>query len=376
MKKVLLASTAIAIGIISAPAQANLDLGLGGHFRAYGVFVDHDSDYGGAVGAGASSNLREFDLRRDAEVYFTGEATTDNGLTVGVHHEMATEDDATIDDANETYMYVSGGWGRVNVGSEDGAAYLLQVAAPSADSNVDGLRTYIEGVGGLNTGGWGYDHADFRNTDRFTYLTPKFNGFQAGVSYAPEAGQNAVGNNVASMAADNNEEDHEDLWEVAARWDGEFQGFGLSLGGGYSTTDLEAAGTANTEFTDGLDTWNAGLNVAFGGFSLGGAYLRTETEVLAAGPTYPDVETRVWIVGAGWDNGPYHAGLSYLDGEIDTNQTGTVAEGSRWTLGGGYTFGPGMTFRGSVSKFNEDLSPLGLSDKDATQVAFGTDVQF
>jgi hypothetical protein len=376
MKKVLLAGTALVGALVASPANAELELGLGGHFRAYGVYVDHDDDYGGAVGSDASANLREFDLRRDGEVYFSGEATTDDGLTVGVHHEMNTEDDLSTTDANETYMYVSGGWGRANVGSEDGAAYLLQVAAPSADSNVDGLRTYIEGVGGINSGGWGYDHADFRATDRFTYLTPKFNGFQAGVSYAPEAGQNAIGNNVASMATDNDEEDNEDLWEVAARWDGEFQGFGLSVGGGYSTSDLEADGTAVGEFTEGLDTWNAGLNVAFSGFSVGGAFLRTETEALIAGPANVDIEADTWVVGAAYDNGPYHAGITFLDVEADTDQSGTLAEGDRWTVGGGYTYGPGMTFRGSVSRFNEDLTGLGDSDEDATQVTIGTDVQF
>jgi hypothetical protein len=46
---------------------------------------------------------------------------------------------------DETYAYFQGDWGRVNLGSEDGAAYLLQVAAPSADSNIDGLRVYIQG---------------------------------------------------------------------------------------------------------------------------------------------------------------------------------------------------------------------------------------
>ena len=46
----------------------------------------------------------------------------------------------------ESYAYFSGAWGRVNFGKEDGAAYLLQVAAPSADSNVDGLRQYVAGT--------------------------------------------------------------------------------------------------------------------------------------------------------------------------------------------------------------------------------------
>lgn len=374
MKKVLLASTALAAAFFATPAQAELELGLGGHFRGYGVYADQDDNFGGA---GVSAALREFDLRRDAEVHFTGEATTDNGLTVGVHHEMAMEDDAaaTGNDANETYMYVSAGWGRVNVGSEDGAAYLLQVAAPSADSNVDGLRTYIEGINGLNSGGWGYDHADFRDTDRLTYLTPKFNGFQAGVSYAPEAGQNAVGNNVAGMDTDNDDDEFDGLWEVAARWDGEFSGFGLSLGGGYSQADIEATGGL---YTDDVETWNAGLNVAFSGFSVGAAYRTTEVglDLTSIGLANDDVERDTWAVGAAWDNGPYHAGVSYLNTQYEQDGLAGELEADRWTVGGGYTYGPGMTFRGSVSVFGEDLTDAGETDDNATQVAIGTDIQF
>ena len=44
----------------------------------------------------------------------------------------------------ESYAYFSGAWGRVNFGSEDGAAFLLQVAAPSADANIDGLRQQVQ----------------------------------------------------------------------------------------------------------------------------------------------------------------------------------------------------------------------------------------
>src|SRR5690606_33999447 len=103
--------------------------------------------------------------------------------------------------------------------------------------NADGS---VAGSALLGGGVLDYDHADYQNTDRFTYLTPKFSGFQAGFSYAPESGQNLVGNNVAAMATDNDVDDFEDLWEASARWDGEFEGFGLSVGAGYSQADAEA----------------------------------------------------------------------------------------------------------------------------------------
>lgn len=354
MKKVLLAGTALlGVAFASAPAAAEINLDLGGYFRGYGVYADNDEPAG---------SLREFEFRRDTEIHFTGETTLDNGLTVGFHNETNIEMD---DLADESYAYFSGGWGRVNFGSEDGAAYLLQVAAPSADSNVDGLRQYISGTANAALD---YDHADFRQTDRLTYLTPKFNGFQAGVSYAPEADRFE---NITLMDTDNDVNQFEDLYEIAARWDGEFSGFGLSIGAGYSTSDVETAGALAGQATDGIDTWNVGASLGWNSFTVGAAYIDSETEVSTGGVGTADVDGDTWVVGAAWDNGPYHVGISYLEAETET--AGVSAEAERTTIGAGYTYGPGMTFRGAVA-FGEDDTLA--ADRDFTQVTLGTDIQF
>lgn len=378
MKKVLLAGTALlGLAAISTPAAAEVNLDLGGYFRGYGVYADNDEP--------AGLSLREFDFRRDTEIHFSGETTTDGGLTLGVHYELAVGGPV---DTDEAYLYFSGQFGRLNFGSEDGAAYLLQVAAPSADSNVDGMRVYIQG---LETDLWDdnlinasvsagtvleYDHADFENTDRLTYLTPKWNGFQAGVSYAPEAGQNAVGNNLAGMASDNDLNQYEDLWEVGARWDGEFEGFGISLGAGFSTADVENGVAVLVGDASGdLQTWNAGLNVTFGAFSVGAAYLAQETEVaVALAPQVnDDAERDTWVVGLGWDNGPYHLGASYLSTDFETAGA-DVLDAERFTIGGGMTYSAGATLRGAVA-FGE-ADPVGALDTEFVQVTVGTDVQF
>lgn len=409
MKKVLLAGTALLGLAISAPASAELNLDLGGHFRGYGAFLDQDESDPDGAGPLVAPSFREFDFRRDTEIHFSGEATSDNGLTVGAHYEAFVGGDITTDEA---YMYMAGNWGRFNFGSEDGAAYLLQVAAPSADSNVDGLRSAIQtvnstGLATLDAIGSGvtgytgsfsgnfssnvastgfalldYDHADFQDTDRLTYLTPKWSGFQAGVSYAPEAGQNGIGNALSGMAADNNTNDFEDLWEIAARWDGEFEGFGISFGGGYSSASLENSTVAvANDFNDDIDTWNAGLNVAFRGFSVGAAYLNSDTSidtngVVAGGDA--DIENDTWVIGAAWDNGPYHVGVSYIDSSNDIGAADVDAD--RWTVGAGYTYGPGMSFRGAVAMGNVDDNTLATAtvpvDEDFTQVTIGTDIQF
>lgn len=421
MKKILLAGTAIVgAAILASPAQADLKLDLGGHFRGYGVFTDNDE----TGTAGPSDDLRDFEFQRDVEVQFSGETTTDSGLTVGVHAELDLGNESMdgfyssltapnpaglpphSQDPNqldEAYIYFSGGWGRVNFGSEDGAAYLLQVAAPSADSNVDGMRVYVQGMNAdvwndntvdsdfIGTGAnyvLGYDNAFFRDTDRLSYLTPKWNGFQAGLSYAPNQGQGTVNEAFLGSQPDDNVSDFEDLWEVAARWDGEFEGFGISLGVGYSTASPEnaAAAGAGAFGSDDITAWDAGATVTWNDFSLGVAYVNYD-DTGASGAVDDEVET--WVVGAAWDNGPYHLGASWYNTELEGNSFGLGALGylgggvgdsleiERITVGGGYTYGPGMTFRGSVAFGEVDRSGFGpAGEPDFTQVTLGTDVNF
>jgi len=427
MKKLLLVTTAIAgVAFMSAPASAAIDLDVGGYFRGYVVSADNDA-----------TNVYEEEFRRDSELHVSGETTLDNGLTVGAHVEMQIANSAAPDsvDADEMYAYFSSGFGRVNLGVEDGAAYLLQVEAPSADSNVDGMVSSINGIyessaANMNlavlgtqdsfNAGLDYAHRDFSESDRLTYMTPKFNGFQAGVSYTPRP-------NVTSAAGAMNEGDktasgfvtggavtaaqYSDPMEVSARYDGEYQGFGFAVGAAYSTADLEAKTVqdraANVEsywMNDSLDTYNVGANVMFQNFSLGGNYMVAKTGIALddniAGGTVAalsgDIERETYVIGAAYDNGPYHVGASYLNQE--TTQDGIVAtvaanglegatqEADKYTVGGGYSFGPGMTFRGAVAwgEYETKLSNAAgvavtgnaAGTNDFQQITLGTDIKF
>lgn len=375
MKKYLVASTALISAMMAMPAHAELNMDLGGHFRGYGVYADDDT-----------LNSRDFGLVRDTEIHFTGEATSDNGLTVGVHYE-AVLGSANLE-TDEAYAYFAGNWGRVNLGKEDGAAYLLQVAAPSADSNVDGLRTNIQGVNTLAGVALDYDHADFRGAQRLTYLTPKFSGFQAGISYAADNSDRATTGGAGALGGLGFDTvgQFENMWEGAVRWDGEFEGFGVSAGAGYSTGEVQATNLLVDPRNDQVDTWNLGLNVAFQGFSVGAAYIESSVD-FGALPAAPIVDglfggdSETWVVGAAWDNGPYHVGASYLNSDIDAvaydsvtpASAATNVEVDRWTVGAGYTYGPGMSFRGAVAFGDIDF---GAVDEDYTQVTIGTDIQF
>ncbi len=366
MNKLLLSSAVAVLALAAVPAFAQddstLKLNLGGHFKGYVNYTDQDDDL---VGTGVG--VHNFDILRQTEVHFGGETTLDNGLTVGAQLE-AIADGGESFDLDESYVYLAGTWGRVNFGDEDGAAYLLQVAAPSADDNIDGIRQFINPInfgasGGLTDfydGGIDYANDIAGNADKVTYLTPVFSGFQAGVSYTPTVSADAVtvsrGGNGNSL---NSADSIDDVWEAALRYEGSFNNVGMILGGGYTYADSDT------------DQWNLGADFDIGAFGLGVIYTATDVGTTGAGATLGLTDTDTWVVGGDYTTGPFKLGVSYLNEQADD-----VFDVDRYTGGVVYTYGPGMSFRGSVSyaDFN-DNGAIG-SDADATSVLLGTQINF
>jgi len=386
MKNILMSTAAVAglVLVAAAPVRADepaLQLGVGGYISGYAVYNDQEE--------AAGDSLRKFDLRKDTEVHLSGEVALDNGITAGAHLEMLA-DRADGFAVEESYLYLSSSWGRVNVGEEDGIAYLLQVAAPSADDKVDGVRPDIGTFTALNGGTLDYAHDDSGYSNKLTYITPVFNGFQAGVSYTPtsEAGTTLGGiatagtgpqAGIAGMDDDDDAGVFEGGWELGARYEGSFDAIDLALGAGYSSYSTEADAAAGAIGSDDLQTWNVGANIGWGAFGLGAAYITTDNgtdEVAGAG----DTDTDTLVAGIDYTTGPYKLGLSYLNSETGSGAPGFGAEDQetdRYTAGVVYEWGPGMTFRGAV-QYQEVDNVAGVSgtDSDGTQVTLGTQLNF
>lgn len=369
MKKLMLSTAVAAFAFVVSPAMAQEDSGvklnLGGHFKGYVTYVDQDEATG--------FETRDLDILRETEVHFGGETTLDNGLTVGAHIEADADANDSFD-VDESYVYFAGSWGRVNFGDEDGAAYLLQVAAPSADDNVDGIRQFVQAVNyNTMTGGAGvlfdaiadvgnildYDNDFAGDDDKITYLSPVMNGFQAGVSYTPE--QNDQTDGVQGNNADDGVGDFGSVWEAAARYEGMFNTVGVILGAGYTHATLEEEDVAG--FDDDFQEWNVGADLDIGAFGVGAIY--TENNLGVDGSD----DSTTWVVGGDYTTGPFKLGVSYLN-----NDFADVLETDRVTGGVVYTYGPGMTFRGSVQHVSHDED--GGEDADATSILLGTQINF
>lgn len=365
MKKVLLSTAAIAAMAFAFPAlaqeESGVKLDLGGHFKGYAVYVDQDEEVG--------DEARSFDMIRDTEVHFTGEMTLDNGLTVGAHVEAEAAQGDSFD-VDESYGYFSGSWGRVNFGAEDGAAFLLQVAAPSADSNYDGVRQEVSPFNystavvsaaqntALGTSEFDYDQNVSAKADKVTYLTPVLGGFQAGVSYTPDIARTASRDitGVGSVTSTTR-----NAWDFAGRYEGALAGVNVVAGAGYTLAPVEDETTTVKD----RQAWNAGLDLGLGAFGLGVAYTTDDM-----GTANDEVQN--WVVGADYTTGPFTLGVSYLN-QDDTD--GTDVKTDRYTGGVTYAYGPGMSFRGSVSYVDHDIAAT-TDDVSGTAVMLGTQVNF
>lgn len=367
MKKLLLCGVAALAITAAAPAKAEgIDLGLGGYFIGYGVYANQDDV--------AGDSPRDFDFRKETEIHFNGETTLDNGLTVGGHVELNADraTDTGENQIEESYAYFSGGWGRVNFGEEDGASYLLQVAAPSADDNIDGLRPDINTLTVANFPAGSFSPLDYAAdatgyANKITYITPLFSGFQAAASYTPDVS----GDNASGSAADFDNDTvggFDDAYEIAARYQTTFRAVDLTVGAGYQrlNTEIDAATGVGS---DDQDVWNVGARAGFGAFGLGAAYVNDNNGVSDNG------DDTTWVVGADYTTGPFKVGVSYLDREDDAGAPGATAsvDTNRLTAGVGYQYGPGMSLNGSVSRVDGESAGV---DADATQVAVGTRVDF
>lgn len=421
MKKVLLSSAAI-IGLasMSTPAAAQVQLELGGYFKGYGAYVSQDEDPDNvATAADDSREINNFDIIRATEVHFSGETTLDNGLTVGAHIETEADGGDGFE-VEESYVYFSGGWGRVNFGAEDGAQYLLQVEAPSADSNIDGLRqlvnpvnydvltaggeatilsnaNFIANMGNIANGAVLDYAADATGyNDKITYLSPIVNGFQAGVSYTPDNGYA----NSFQVGYDDVIDTYGDAYEAGLRYEGQFNNIGLILGAGYTHVNLEDKGStvfggANAVIvgdpTDDRNVWNVGADVNIGPFGIGAAYMNDDlgevtqaAAVNAATPAVTGDDQETWVVGVDYTTGPFKLGASYMN--VDNTFGVNDLETDRYSAGVTYTYGPGMTFRGSVGYVEHDGTGIGgnlntgtgvtRNNVDATYVTLGTQINF
>jgi predicted porin len=357
MKKVLLGTSALALaGAFASPAaSAEWEVRVGGYMEQYVAFATSDFD------DDRSGDWDGIDSKQDAEIFFAPSITLDNGIKIGANVQLEALQNG--DQIDEAYMFIKGSFGEVLLGSENSAGYKMTYAAPDVtfvNVNSGSLGSFIPYSGGgagsdIFRGTLGSTFLENgRNNDahRFTYFTPRFSGFQVGVSYARDGNQD-------SNAQLDGDVGLRDIFDVGANYVNSFGDFDIALSGRWGTADDH----------DGSDAtvWSAGLNLGFSGVTIGGSYAEQNNAGTMDGEVYD--------VGISYVTGPWGFSVTYMHGENMGNPEGAVAE----THTGGGVFVPAVPATPEIGDEELDQFLVGISYSLAKGVklsAFGAYVDF
>ena len=242
MKKLFTgASAALAGLLLASPAAAQGEtesmMSLGGYSNYTVSFTKHPE---GQI----AEQEGDIDIFNDTEIFFNGSAETDGGLQVSARVEL--EGHSENDQIDEHYITVSGGFGSVEVGANDGADERTATGVHYNNSAVDyiywnditvpthgyrGVGLYSDGMG-------------------VTYTTPNLGGVTLAVGYKPS--RESGSRRGAVQSGDEN------VLTFGANYHGEADGISFTGSFGYGTHELaDVAGTATTYGLDVPDVVTA-----------------------------------------------------------------------------------------------------------------------
>jgi predicted porin len=378
MKKILLGTTALAATLASGAAMAEepIKLSLGGYFRAYGIYQNSDLP-----------NLRSTYLTQQGRIAISGSTTLDNGITAGVFVQLRAGEAAN--QAGESgafggsrgivrraYGFFEGSFGRLEFGSNDGAATQLGYTSPDpAPASGVNSPNFYPNAPKNSAGANGSTPTTYQNWDgsqtKITYFTPRVAGFQFGVSFTPEAcqtGPSAATSGTAGAGcpglgnapSDNSVGQQSEVWQLGTNYTNTFAGVDVAVSGTFQQGSLEATDGFAPALKD-RQSYSFGANLGYAGFTLGGAYLHDNEGV-------EDSSVHAWDIGLKYVTGPWSAGIQYIDFKRDNPDINITEDSVKaFMIGGGYALGPGIDI--GIGYQNWSWDTKGTSAATATEIA-------
>lgn len=357
MKKLLLGSTALVVGgVMAAPAMAAdpIKMGVGGYYTFYALAGNIDSTY---AFNGTFTSYKGLAFTQEGEIHFIGQTKLDNGTSVGLTVELeawnpsSAAANAQIDEA---FLFAFGDWGRVEMGSRDAATYRMYYGTPSALIGWGAIQhnhNWANASVIANNKAYGRTMAttitpQWQDVNRINYFTPRFQGLQIGVGYAPKlnAAAGAFGasgpGNPAGICGYNNATNinncptadyaWQDAFDVGANYLNKFGDFTVALYGAFAYASFVPgygpfAGAASQTTGANLAAWKqwvVGAQFGFAGFTVGGAAGYDNNGAGANYFTGVDNDTRFYTGGVMYETGPWQMSFMWA-GFYNTNGNGS-----------------------------------------------------
>jgi outer membrane protein OmpU len=317
MKKQLMTTTAlVAAGLIASSGAAlgasKPKMTVGGYFE--GIIgtadVNNKANNGGQRVA--------VDVQQDSEVFFKGSVKLDNGIKITTRVELEGQSSNSGDTIDEAYMGVKGKFGEIRIGSEDNAAHLM------VTGNSGSWATNVGQNLNFDVGDWietpsGHAASTVQRLDlgegdseKLTYFTPRFGGFQVGLSYMPSANEGGNGDVEETSAANHTG------FAAAVRYKAKFDSVGIGASAGYAqySPKSDQSPTVNSD----PKGFAFGLKMKFGAITVAGGHGRemnlASDQSKSAGDTYYDF-------GVKYDGGKNKVSLGLMMSEDASSSTVT-----------------------------------------------------
>ena len=419
MKKLFLGTSAL-IGAALFTSVANAEapkITVGGFSTFEAGWTNSDNDSGEINRA----------FRNDNEIHFNVAGKGDNGLGYGAEIDLQADIDGAGNNvpgssapgftnsgivAHRTYGWLQGdNWGHIEFGSNDGVARTMKVDASSiarATGGIDGDFKYFAdvntlaapGISGGSAGTFGSATAALNavtgkanfitsprlpvengpadgfssdlwgNDNKITYYTPRFMGFQLGVSYAPELYDRGQATNRPADSGDG-VSGTSDIWEGGLNYEHQFDPVGFAAAVTGETGTVSNDRTAGTH-VNGLEAWNAGAKISCHDFSIAGSYGDWRDSFDVDG-----VKADYWTVGGAYETGSLGASVTYMSSEY--RPTGFDDKFQDVSVGVDYKLAPGLTPFAEYTWYDIDPSgtlPTGTVENKGNVVIVGSELSF
>lgn len=166
----------------------------------------------------------------DSELYIEADLSPSDDLEIGAEVVLNADVDVEAVNAEETYMFIEGAFGLIQLGRTEGAEDAMALGADTIAAGTGGIDGDTENLGEVAITG-------SEDAAKISYFTPRLFGVQAGLSLTPDTGDDEGGLN--DIEEDEELEDLEDHLGLGVNVVGELGDveLGLAAVGSYGNSE-------------------------------------------------------------------------------------------------------------------------------------------
>lgn len=404
MKKLLLTTAMVSLSASAfadgaVPMAKDFDIKVGAEFDAQAGFRSQKKAY--INGSGITQDNKNVGFDTEADLYVDAKNTTASGLTYGAHLGIQTTTQSNKRYGkqydNRSFLFLENkDMGRVEMGSNDGAANAMSVGAANIASATGGISgdwfkyvalPIVAGVSdsrlfilspamALDNGVTGSASSSSTELSRkITYYTPKFNGFQFGLSYIPDVSNKGGNATLPNTGAQSGE--YSNALSTGISWDGKLaqdHALKAALTGEFATAKLD--NNVNNSVNNNAKVYNAGLSYTYQEkLSFAVSYINYgKTGVLKS--VSGQKSSNAITAGTAYAADNFSVSLTGMLSSYNTNKARIIS------LGADYKLAPGLMPYAEITNFNlkqkKDSSGNDITALKNTGTAFilGTKIKF